>query len=615
MRKRIIALAALFAVALALLPGCKGAQQDTSPKGTKGDGYTTYELTLSSSDKSAPKTAAVRFYDELPSVPYIGLAQYMALVLGDEAKVDVTGGVASITSTDGGVAIVDDEANTLSSDSWATFHNYLKPMQEGKVAGFIDFGTPFCRISSLDYEKQAKPVTYDLARYDIDLHVDKDDAYLPLAVASSLMATVAIDSLAYNGRELCLIHGYYDTPQGANPDWYVPLVEDVPRAQDMVDFSYASLCFSIDMLYSCSGKGILDQDIAAKGLDAALSEKDDLTQRVRGLLKSTDKADYYAGLETLGYYLLNMHTSLIDTALLQSAEEKSEELSQRWQTRAKELSDALVQKEYLQTIQDVLAIMDEGPQKARSAAWGDDDSYHEQGDTAVITINSFMDYDYDGWDDFYAGKGDRPNGVETADLIGTLLSGLERAQANPAIKNVVIDDSTNGGGSNDLCATAVAILTGRTVAPAHDLLSNQRYTINYEIDTLFDGSFDSTAASKAYDFNFAVLTSCNSFSCGSYFPSLMRDAGVPIIGEASGGGTDMETFVTTPDGQCLTMTDAFAEMTDAEGKQFENGVPIYRSLVKTNEDGTKDYSDFYDLAVLSEVVNEYYAQEALPAAA
>lgn len=615
MKKRIVALTMLFAFVLALLPGCKGAQQDASSKGVRGDGYTIYELTLSASDKSAPKTVAVRFYDDLPSVPYIGLAQYMALVLGDEAKADVTGGVASITATDGGVAIVDDEADTISSDSWATFHNYLKPMQEGKVAGFIDFGTPFCRISSLDYEKQAKPVTFDLARYGIDLHVDKDDAYLPVSVASSLMATVAIDSLAYNGRELCLIHGYYDTPQGANPDWYAPLVEDVPRAQDMADFAYASLCFGIDTLYSCSGKGILDQDIAAKGLDAALSEKDDLTQRVKELLKSTDKADYYAGVEVLGYYLLNMHTSLTDMALLQSAEEKSEELSQRWQTRAQELTDALMQKEYLQTIQDVVALMDEGPAKARSEAWSDDESYHEQGDTAVITINSFMDYDYDGWDDFYADKGDRPNGAETPDLIGTLLSGLERAQANPAIKNVVIDDSTNGGGSNDLCATAVAILTGRTVAPAHDLLSNQRYTINYEIDTLFDGGFDSLAASKTFDFNFAVLTSSNSFSCGSYFPSLMRDAGVPIIGEASGGGTDMVTYMPTSDGQCLTMTDACAEMTSAEGMQFEKGVPIYRSLVKENEDGTKDYSDFYDIAVLSEVVNEFYAQEALPAAA
>ena len=64
------------------------------------------------------------------------------------------------------------------------------------------------------------------------------------------------------------------------------------------------------------------------------------------------------------------------------------------------------------------------------------------------------------------------------------------------------------------------------------------------------------------------------------------------------------------------MTDGFAEMTDAQGNNIENGTTPDVELVKTNADGTKDYSDLYDIAKLSEAVNSFYAGEkALPEAA
>ena len=167
--------------------------------------YTESELELVSSDESAPKTLSVRFYEDAPSVPYIGLAQYMDLVFGDKATVEVVDGVATITSTDGGKAVVDDAADTLTSDSWGTFHNYIEPMKEGKVQGLIDFGAPFMRIASLDYEEQSEPVVFDFAQYNINLHVDQDDVYLPIATASDFMSDTGMNNLAYNGEKLALL--------------------------------------------------------------------------------------------------------------------------------------------------------------------------------------------------------------------------------------------------------------------------------------------------------------------------------------------------------------------------------------------------------------------------
>ena len=79
---------------------------------------------------------------------------------------------------------------------------------------------------------------------------------------------------------------------------------------------------------------------------------------------------------------------------------------------------------------------------ARNAAYGED-YYIEQGDTAMIHFDSFV-VDYNGWKAFYAGTGERPLTFESAegtkyDTVGVILSGLERAKQNPAIKNIIFD--------------------------------------------------------------------------------------------------------------------------------------------------------------------------------
>ena len=56
-------------------------------------------------------------------------------------------------------------------------------------------------------------------------------------------------------------------------------------------------------------------------------------------------------------------------------------------------------------------------------------------------------------------------------------------------------------------------------------------------------------------------------------------------------------------------------MTDAEGNQLEKGVSPDVEFVAVDADGKRDYSAFYDIGRLSEVMHELYSEEALPAAA
>ena len=219
MKRLVVASVASLALAVFLLAGCTsssaGSSQGSASAGsgqasssaTEGS-YAEKELTLYASKEGAPDKVTVRYYENAPNVPYIGLAHYLSLVFGDDAKVEVADGKAAITTTDGGVAVIDDAANTFTTDSWSKFHNYLEPMQQGKRQGLLDFATPFCRIASLDYDQQTEPLTFDFSKYGIDLHVDSDDAYLPLATASDLMSDVAFNNIVYNGRELCFLDGY-----------------------------------------------------------------------------------------------------------------------------------------------------------------------------------------------------------------------------------------------------------------------------------------------------------------------------------------------------------------------------------------------------------------------
>ena len=49
-------------------------------------------------------------------------------------------------------------------------------------------------------------------------------------------------------------------------------------------------------------------------------------------------------------------------------------------------------------------------------------------------------------------------------------------------------------------------------------------------------------------------------------------------------------------------------LTNDNWEVIDGGIEPDVKLVKTDADGNKDYSDFYDLALLSNLINEYYAK-------
>lgn len=588
-----VLLTAMLVVLSACAPGGSGASGTTAAAG-----YTERSLDVISVVDGAPTELSVRFYDDAPNVPYFGLSQYKEVVIGDKTTVESDGKVATLTATDGGSVTVDDAKDTLSSDNIAAFRTYLAPQQQaGSPAGMLDLGTPFVRVGSIECEGPAQPMTLDYGAYDIDLRVDEKDAYLPLACESDLLACASGAALFYNGTNLYLTDAFFDDVRTLDPDYYQQLEVNHERPQDMVDFAYNNLCFLMDNLAGIAGSAALDDLITQKGFDGAL-DYDDATRKMRELLKSTDFYEYLAGTEYLYNLTTDTHTELCDAYfLLQSSSYLESELVQDATVFQALYETDLTSSHYERMDSDD----DSSIPAQRAAILGENPpTYREEGNTAVIILDSFLDYDAAGWDAYYREGADMPT---DSDIVGTLIAGLGQAKANPQITNVVLDVSCNSGGYNDLLAMVDALVHKQPQLRLYDKLIQQFSVVNYEVDSLLDGSFNIGAFADETDFAYAVLTSRRTFSCGNAFAEHCRDAGIPILGEPTLGGEYMVVPTFFPEGLCARVSAGSLKMVDASGSGNETGVPVDVELVKANGDGTFDYSDFYDTAKLNEVMN------------
>ena len=163
------------------------------------------------------------------------------------------------------------------------------------------------------------------------------------------------------------------------------------------------------------------------------------------------------------------------------------------------------------------------------------------------------------------------------------------------------------------------------------MLTGQKVTLNYEVDRNFDGVFDERDAKMSYDYNFAALTSAMSFSCGNALPSMMEDAGMPVLGEKSRGGACMLMPLSTAEGFDYTISGYRARLCNKAGENIDNSVPVDADLLQYEADGSvktteieismmtadggqeahkhtmADCSQFWNFDALSEALNECYA--------
>ena len=128
--------------------------------------------------------------------------------------------------------------------------------------------------------------------------------------------------------------------------------------------------------------------------------------------------------------------------------------------------------------------------------------------------------------------------VHDASTFGLFYDAFAKIKNEPQVKKVVIDLSNNGGGAVGALTAVLGFLSpDGEVNLTYNHTLNQNYCSEwYHVDTNLDGKFDANDGFGG-QYDFYILTSGYSYSCGNALPFFAQVDGLAkIIGEQPGGG-------------------------------------------------------------------------------
>ena len=618
MIKRTLIIPAVAVLAILSSCGPKAVTTKSTVADERPDGGAFTEKTVPVVTKVAPDSkVTLRFYNDLPDVAYISAADFQSIVLpGSTMKVTHTGVGEYTLDNAGAKAVVNVNKDVFVSSDFDAFTNMMDLLQPGMANVYYD-GMPFVRYKSIKYMPAVSTVTLDFAKYGIDIHADgKGAVYFPFATLADIYSDLFYHHAGFNGEKVVANTSVNEISLARiDPDYNKTLLSKKTRSQSMADFAYRELCFAMDHFYGHPGRVALDASLKAKGMDRTLEEDLPAGRTIKKLLKSTNLAEYFVGMSGLNALYYDGHTSMDISSVMGRDRSKYEDLVSEvrgLQEKHKDVMDAIREGRSSMggRYQDVMAIRTQRPE-----CYETQDTYIKKGNTAVCVFNSFNTRAEDAWNAYYAGKGPKPNiNDNKGDSMVIFLDALEKAAADPEVENFIVDITANGGGSADIVMAMTSLIMNKSYLSYDNPLTGQRSIVEYEVDRNFDGVFDKKDKKVHYDLNFGVLTSQVSFSCGNLFPSMLKDAGIPVIGETSGGGSCAIQAMCTADGFCFQISSFRSRLNTLAGENIDAGVtptiPIANDEMVEIEGPNdtkikvKNYEDFYDIEEVGESVKK-----------
>ena len=450
---------------------------------------------------------------------------------------------------------------------------YFGPNGEHYLGDGIE--TNFCHVdwtNSSVFANKILTKTFDLDQYNINIIQDSSHkAYIPYSIADAILIGMNGYSFAFNGKDAylsCYISNNYT--QIMYRYFYTSPWHNAPTmgSQEFCDYSYNSLCFTLDNCYGLIDRnfnGDADTFIASTGL------KNDL--------KSTDPTTYeYAFQKFTALYLFDGHAGYGYRSPKTDHMDIPDEYSYGyWQTQNPRYNQLYGTRDLLDA-------------KRNAAGFGVGLRMYDN--MAVITFDSFIKYQ--GNSTTY----DLNQPYSVVHNAGTDLlfrKAFNEIVAAGNIDYIVIDDARNGGGMVDAIPFLLAYLTIDPSITSYNSMTGEIVDIHYDIDLNQNGIFNEatdTFANRGYQF--FLLTSRYSFSCGNLFPTIVKDKGLAtIIGQRSGGGECVVGYLSTAHGATLRNSALIHcghwDTVNGEFIGNEDGILVDYEL---------DYNSFYDNAAL-----------------
>ena len=619
MKTRLISLFTLASVVVATSCGPRMYSALNSVPEEQPDGGSYTERIVPVVTKIAPDSqVTLRFYDDMPNVPYISAADFQSIVLpGSTMTVTHTGAGKYTLANAEATATVDINSDVFTSDQFEAFTNQMGLLQPGMANVYYD-GMPFVRYKSVTYIPATATTTLDYGAYGIDIRSDgKGAVYFPFATLADMYTDLYYHHAGFNGEKVVANLSVNEVSLSEiDPDYYKPILAQTTRPADLAEFNYKELCFGLDHFYGYPGRIKYNDQLKAKGLDKVLEEDIECGPAIKKLLLSEKQTDYLFGMTGLTAVYFDGHTAMevIGDAVGDDQEGNAKLIADYQKTGMANQDVVLLLMGAIASMQGMVATQ-QAVAALRPKAYGKGVTYFKKGDTAVCVFDSFNSRNEKAWKDYYAGNGPLPTveNTEKDDMI-IFLDALNKAASDPEVKNFVIDITANGGGSADIVMAMTSLIMDKSYISVDNSLTGQRSIVEYEVDRNFNGAFDAADEDVHYDLNFAVLTSNMSFSCGNLFPSMLKEAGIPVIGETSGGGACAIQAMCTADGYCFQISSFRGRLNTLDGKNIDSGItPDYPIAVgeainvlvsESDTLSVKDYSKFFEIDYLKELMEK-----------
>ena len=455
-------------------------------------------------DKEHKTSMELVFKKDLPEIPYIDAAdflnQFYTTPLKEELQED--GSICIYNSER--TMIVDAEEDTI---CFVDFMGFLwGDMDQGE-----DMEVPYMRELEDGEATEKKDITFDLGAYDIDLLNIDGKAYIPLVTLSDFVAPV-YNGAQYLNDELYFVHT--TDLMGAGPYYdNTAVLDQLERSEAEAKFTYNELCFMMDGIYGLPAKASIATAIKEKGLDAVM-EEDTSLKIAKEYLKSTNNAEYMAGLIYLQVALYDGgHTNLVGN-FLQSVDQNPEApLSAAFINLMKD-PDYEGTTQVFQLLSSIEGVREEEENalsegKVMNFVLGLDTvkSWYKDGTGESLDDDNIIATLYDAGDTmiFSFDSFDNP-------VVYAFKESVDYA-AEHGKKNFIVDVSTNGGGLTAVYGYMLTLMKNknRNSNRFTGLMYNRILDETDESDVMFDlnldGVFDAKDAAVGYDLNFAILES------------------------------------------------------------------------------------------------------------
>jgi len=535
------------------------------------------------------------FTGDLPDVPYITAEDYLSCVFsGEFTGTKNMDGIYSVNSPNGGAMIVNTDKNTvfLGEDQ-----HFLAGMEPENDDTLLD--APYCKpVENKKESSGAADFLIEFEKYSIDLLEVDGKAYFPLPTVSDLFV-ITNNAGEYCNGNLYFVHAANEMVTQESYFDKSSVYSSTKRTPEMIQYTYNEFCFVIDELYGRPSSAKIAASIEEKGFDKTLDEYSDESRRAKQLLLSDNTTDMIFGLCSLsklfwdgGHTAFNAcvadlqkyMTAPVFSDLITKMQDPTNPDASLVMDSAQDGLNLLTQINSLSSLRS-----GEYARYEMVKTWDGEAKafYLRSNDTGVFVFDSFMN-----------------------DAVDDLKWALDHAKSN-GIKQFIIDVTCNTGGSNAVLCYMMGIITNKDHHTNINSFSYLDMTTGgveeeeYYIDYNLDGKFDDLDKDVVYDFDFAVLASRNSFSCGNLLPVMAKAEGIAVLGERSGGGSCGVACSFTPERMAYTMSGSI-QFSDKNGSDVDLGA---EPDVVLGDASSGDYAAFYDVDKLGSLTKNHYSPE------